>query len=65
VATIDDQRMERSEYAGVKIVIPPEAQQLGVRKGAKAQRIFRILDNDGNNHFIYSHATVLYISWEP
>jgi len=64
VATIDDQKMERSEYAGIRIVIPPETQQLDVRKGAKAQQIFRILDNDGNNRFIYSHATILYISWE-
>jgi len=44
--------METTEYAGVRIVVPLEAHQLGVRKGTTAQRIFRILDNEGIHHFI-------------
>ena len=60
MATIDDKKMERTEYAGVRIVIPPESKQLGVKLGAKAERIFRILDNDGNVFLnTYSYA-ILY-----
>jgi len=50
VATIDDNQMERTEYAGVRIVIPPEAQQLGVKLSAKAERIIRIIDNDNEGN---------------
>lgn len=65
VVTIDDHETEKSEYAGVRLVIPAETKQLGVKLGYPAEQTFRILDNDGNLifHTYTSNLMLIILQW--
>ena len=47
VNSIDDSIIEGTEFAGIRIVIPPQFQET-VRIGSVGQRLIEIDDDDGN-----------------
>jgi len=46
VNLVDDDVPERTEQFGIRIIIPPEVQQLGVSLGSPSELTFEISDDD-------------------